>query len=106
MNFFMNLFRSTSPAWKQINAKPLTIKKVTSPKKQTVNSTDAQKYELSKLLTAILRNNNYQFDTIANVLNILKLQPKRTNAHNKDTVKSLFNKHNSKFNGNNKTAIN
>ena len=106
MNFFMNLFRSTSPAWKQINAKPLTIKKVTSLKKQTANSTNAQKYELSKLLTAILRNNNYQFDTIANVLNILKLQPKRTNAHNKDTVKSLFNKHNSKYSGNNKTSIN
>ena len=106
MNFFMNLFRSTSPAWKQINAKPLTIKKVASPKKQTANSTDAQKYELSKLLTAILRNNNYQFDTIANVLNILRLQPKRINEHNKDTVKSLFNKHNSKYNGNNKTAIN
>lgn len=106
MQFFMNLFRVSRPKYNTDIVKPLTTKKVKRNKITTIYGTDAQKYELSKLLTAILRNNNYQYDVIANVLNILKLQPKRVNEHNKDTVKSLFNKHNSKFNGNNKTVIN
>jgi hypothetical protein len=106
MNFFMNLFRSSSPAWKQINAKPLTTKKVKKNIKPAKHSTDAPKYELSKLLTSLLRNNNYQFTTIANVLNILGLHPKTSKLHTKNTIANLFNRHNAKFNGNNKTSIN
>jgi hypothetical protein len=106
MNFFMNLFRSTSPAWKQINAKPLATKVIKRNRKPIVRSTEAQKYELSKLLTSLLRNNNYQFTTIANVLNILRLQPKTLKLHNKNTVKNLFNRYNAKFNDNDKNAIN
>lgn len=104
MNFFMNLFRSSSPAWKQINAKPLITKKVKRDIKSAKHSTEARKYELSKLLISLLRNNNYSFDTIATVVNILQLNPKRVGIHNKDTVRHLFNNHNAKFNGNNNNS--
>jgi hypothetical protein len=106
MNFFLNLFRSTSPAYKQMTANKLKTNVIKRNRKPIVHSTEEQKYELSKLLTSLLRNNNYQFTTIANILNILRLQPKTLKLHNKNTVKHLFNRYNAKFNDNDKNVIN
>ena len=114
MNFFMNLFRSTSPAWKQINAKPLTTKnvkivsKVVSKKVSKLNKSEIldNNHALSDALIILLRENNYNFEMISLVLNVLKIKPMRANKYTCHVAAKQYARMQRMCNDNDKNAIN